>query len=98
MSATTIMSSSSEFPQQGSSEDTSKHRMRGKIEEVVAMKEIMTTDIQNTELVVPVKRMAASSTVTTIPCCICGTTIIPNSANQCGACLTQGFDLKVCVH
>lgn len=29
-----------------------------------------------------------------IPCCLCGTMILPNSANQCGACLAQQFDLK----
>jgi len=30
---------------------------------------------------------------TTIPCCLCGTIIYPNAANQCGACLAQQFDL-----
>lgn len=29
-----------------------------------------------------------------IPCCICGTLIYPNDANQCAACLAQGFDLQ----
>lgn len=29
-----------------------------------------------------------------IPCCLCGTMILPNAANQCGACLAQQFDLK----
>mmetsp|Transcript_26382 Transcript_26382/g.32533 ORF Transcript_26382/g.32533 Transcript_26382/m.32533 type:complete len:121 (-) Transcript_26382:1396-1758(-) len=29
-----------------------------------------------------------------IPCCLCGTFILPNAANQCGACLAQQFDLK----
>ena len=29
-----------------------------------------------------------------IPCCLCGTVIFPNAANQCGACLAQQFDLK----
>mmetsp|Transcript_5364 Transcript_5364/g.7967 ORF Transcript_5364/g.7967 Transcript_5364/m.7967 type:complete len:594 (+) Transcript_5364:95-1876(+) len=29
-----------------------------------------------------------------IPCCLCGVLILPNSANQCGACLAQQFDLK----
>ena len=35
-----------------------------------------------------------------IPCCLCGTQIIPNNANQCGSCLAQQFDLKVrvCKH
>jgi nonsense-mediated mRNA decay protein 3 len=30
---------------------------------------------------------------TTIPCCLCGTIIYPNAANQCEACLAQKFDL-----
>ncbi|CAJ1959503.1 unnamed protein product [Cylindrotheca closterium] len=29
-----------------------------------------------------------------IPCCLCGTMILPNNANQCGTCLAQDFDLK----
>lgn len=29
-----------------------------------------------------------------IPCCLCGVSIYPNAANQCGACLAQQFDLK----
>jgi nonsense-mediated mRNA decay protein 3 len=29
-----------------------------------------------------------------IPCCLCGTLIFPNNANQCATCLAQGFDLK----
>eukprot|EP00538_Stauroneis_constricta_P012965 CAMPEP_0119549374 /NCGR_PEP_ID=MMETSP1352-20130426/3082_1 /TAXON_ID=265584 /ORGANISM="Stauroneis constricta, Strain CCMP1120" /LENGTH=600 /DNA_ID=CAMNT_0007594907 /DNA_START=115 /DNA_END=1917 /DNA_ORIENTATION=- len=29
-----------------------------------------------------------------IPCCLCGTMIIPNAANQCSTCLAQQFDLK----
>lgn len=29
----------------------------------------------------------------TIPCCVCGTIIYPNAANQCEACLAQKFDL-----
>mmetsp|Transcript_38507 Transcript_38507/g.57723 ORF Transcript_38507/g.57723 Transcript_38507/m.57723 type:complete len:656 (-) Transcript_38507:293-2260(-) len=29
-----------------------------------------------------------------IPCCLCGTMIHPNAANQCGSCLAQQFDLK----
>jgi NMD protein affecting ribosome stability and mRNA decay len=29
-----------------------------------------------------------------IPCCLCGTLITPNPANQCGTCLAQQFDLK----
>lgn len=36
----------------------------------------------------------ASLTATNIPCCICGTMIIPNAANQCSSCLAQDFDLK----
>ncbi len=35
------------------------------------------------------------STAIEIPCCLCGTLILPNAANQCGACLAQQFDLKV---
>jgi len=29
-----------------------------------------------------------------IPCCLCGTMIVPNNANQCPSCLAQNFDLK----
>lgn len=29
----------------------------------------------------------------TLPCCLCGTMIYPNAANQCEACLAQKFDL-----
>ena len=36
------------------------------------------------------------TTAVQIPCCLCGTLIIPNAANQCGSCLAQQFDLKVC--
>lgn len=32
--------------------------------------------------------------VNKIPCCLCGTMILPNAANQCTACLAQNFDLK----
>jgi len=32
--------------------------------------------------------------INNIPCCLCGTLIYPNAANQCGACLAQQFDLK----
>ena len=35
-----------------------------------------------------------SNTVNKIPCCICGTMILPNAANQCPSCLAQNFDLK----
>ena len=34
-------------------------------------------------------------TIIQIPCCLCGTLINPNPANQCGACLAQMVDLKV---
>lgn len=34
------------------------------------------------------------STAIEIPCCLCGTMILPNNANQCSACLAQEFDLK----
>eukprot|EP00568_Trieres_chinensis_P004070 CAMPEP_0183294388 /NCGR_PEP_ID=MMETSP0160_2-20130417/2754_1 /TAXON_ID=2839 ORGANISM="Odontella Sinensis, Strain Grunow 1884" /NCGR_SAMPLE_ID=MMETSP0160_2 /ASSEMBLY_ACC=CAM_ASM_000250 /LENGTH=159 /DNA_ID=CAMNT_0025455709 /DNA_START=74 /DNA_END=549 /DNA_ORIENTATION=- len=34
------------------------------------------------------------STANRIPCCLCGTMIYANAANQCGACLAQQFDLK----
>ena len=37
------------------------------------------------------------STVTTqnrIPCCLCGTLILPNAANQCNHCLAQQLDLQ----
>jgi len=36
----------------------------------------------------------APLTAIQIPCCLCGTMILPNAANQCGACLAQQFDLK----
>lgn len=32
-------------------------------------------------------------TATQIPCCLCGTMILPNAANQCSTCLAQEFDL-----
>ena len=32
--------------------------------------------------------------VNKIPCCLCGTMILPNAANQCPSCLAQNFDLK----
>lgn len=34
------------------------------------------------------------TTAVQIPCCLCGTLIVPNAANQCGSCLAQQFDLK----
>eukprot|EP00979_Chaetoceros_neogracilis_P011188 scaffold2719_cov266-Chaetoceros_neogracile.AAC.11 len=34
-------------------------------------------------------------TAVQIPCCLCGTLIIPNNANQCGTCLAQQCDLKI---
>ncbi len=36
----------------------------------------------------------ATATASQIPCCLCGVPIFPNDANQCGACLSQQFDLK----
>jgi nonsense-mediated mRNA decay protein 3 len=33
-------------------------------------------------------------TATQIPCCLCGTTIYPNAANQCSTCLSQSFNLQ----
>lgn len=33
-------------------------------------------------------------TATQIPCCLCGTLILPNAANQCPSCLAQEFDLQ----
>jgi len=32
--------------------------------------------------------------VNKIPCCLCGTMIMPNKANQCSSCLAQNYDLK----
>mmetsp|Transcript_25996 Transcript_25996/g.48446 ORF Transcript_25996/g.48446 Transcript_25996/m.48446 type:complete len:675 (-) Transcript_25996:48-2072(-) len=32
--------------------------------------------------------------VNKIPCCLCGTMILPNAANQCPSCLAQNFDLQ----
>jgi nonsense-mediated mRNA decay protein 3 len=36
----------------------------------------------------------ATLTAVEIPCCLCGTLIPPNAANQCTTCLAQEFDLK----
>ena len=36
----------------------------------------------------------AMNTLMQIPCCLCGTMILPNAANQCSTCLAQQFDLK----
>ena len=33
-------------------------------------------------------------TATQIPCCLCGTMIYPNPANQCNTCLAQEVDLQ----
>ena len=33
------------------------------------------------------------STTVQIPCCLCGTLIVPNAANQCTTCLASQFDL-----
>lgn len=38
--------------------------------------------------------MATLGTAIQIPCCICGTMILPNAANQCSSCIAQDFDLK----
>ncbi|KAG7371142.1 NMD3 family protein [Nitzschia inconspicua] len=35
-----------------------------------------------------------ATTVNKIPCCLCGTLIVPNAANQCPSCLAQNFDLQ----
>lgn len=35
-----------------------------------------------------------TTTVNKIPCCLCGTLIEPNAANQCPSCLAQNFDLQ----
>lgn len=35
-----------------------------------------------------------NSTSVQIPCCLCGTLILPNAANQCSSCLAQNFDLQ----
>lgn len=37
---------------------------------------------------------AMNNVVSKIPCCLCGTMILPNAANQCPSCLAQNFDLK----
>jgi nonsense-mediated mRNA decay protein 3 len=34
------------------------------------------------------------ATANKIPCCLCGTLILPNAANQCPSCLAQNFDLQ----
>lgn len=38
--------------------------------------------------------MVTALTAIKIPCCLCGTMILPNGANQCSACLAQQFNLK----
>jgi nonsense-mediated mRNA decay protein 3 len=38
--------------------------------------------------------MIVPTTLMQIPCCLCGTMIAPNAANQCTSCLAQQFDLK----
>lgn len=38
--------------------------------------------------------MTSSMHAIEIPCCLCGTMILPNAANQCTACLAQEVDLK----
>lgn len=37
---------------------------------------------------------ASGLTARKIPCCICGSLIFPNAANQCGSCLAQDYDLS----
>ena len=37
---------------------------------------------------------AEKLTAIEIPCCLCGTMILPNAANQCSTCLAQDFDLQ----
>ena len=36
----------------------------------------------------------SASSMNQIPCCLCGTMILPNAANQCNVCLAQEIDLK----
>ena len=43
------------------------------------------------------KMTTISNVVNRIPCCLCGTMILPNAANQCPACLAANFDLKAMV-
>lgn len=38
--------------------------------------------------------LSGNNFVNKIPCCLCGTMILPNNANQCPSCLAQNFDLK----
>ena len=38
--------------------------------------------------------MAIPRQLNKIPCCLCGTMIVPNPANQCGACLAQEINLR----
>jgi len=40
------------------------------------------------------KMAMVGNAVNKIPCCLCGTMILPNNANQCPSCLAQNFDLK----
>jgi nonsense-mediated mRNA decay protein 3 len=40
------------------------------------------------------KTIMSSKTESQIPCCLCGTYIIPNPANQCKTCLAQQVDLQ----
>jgi nonsense-mediated mRNA decay protein 3 len=39
--------------------------------------------------------LPANQTAVQIPCCVCGSLIFPNAANQCGSCLAQDLDLSV---
>ena len=67
----------------------------------------MTEQYHNHHPTTTTKTAAAAATTTTttipslmsltavqIPCCICGTMIYPNAANQCTTCLSQNFNLQ----
>jgi nonsense-mediated mRNA decay protein 3 len=52
----------------------------------------MNSSFSNIETPQPPSVMAL--TATQIPCCLCGTMIYPNAANQCSTCLSQSFNLQ----
>lgn len=52
----------------------------------------MTTTATTTNTTTTTATVTGSTTQ--IPCCLCGVPIVPNAVNQCGACLSQQFDLK----
>jgi nonsense-mediated mRNA decay protein 3 len=67
--------------------DNFKEKQDKKLEQRKGKASITTTMTTSTSTIVP-------TTLMQIPCCLCGTMIAPNAANQCTNCLAQQFDLK----